>query len=257
MSKPQTYSFRGDVGTDKKRLLLYSADHKPGTGPEEVIELIKFNDTDGYIGQIPEDISIEGVQYKKGDLIHYSDGGLFGSDKVYKVDTIKSPKNYAKGEVEYKSAYNKWLGRYITGDHNKNWYILSEGSTGYDSKGNYNILKKGKWVDNTDSASSSPTTKSITNSTDVTNSTSDTNTTTDTSSAISTDSTTRSFDFLDDILGTQKEDSKDKTTELDPNQIANTIVNETKLNDTAISSLVSTYLNSLNRINRSYNTQTK
>jgi hypothetical protein len=57
-------------------------------------------------------------------------------------------------------------------------------------------------------------------------------------------------------MGT-KTDGTSETKEFDPNQIANTIVNETKLNDTAISSLVSNYLNSLHRINRSYNTQTK
>ena len=96
-----------------------------------------------------------------------------------------------------------------------------------------------------------------TNTTSSISSTTNTSPTTDSSSITSTDSTTRSFDFLDDVLGTQKEASKDKTTEVDPNQIANTIVNDTKLNDTAISNLVSTYLNSLYRINKSYNTQPK
>ena len=114
-------------------------------------------------------------------------------------------------------------------------------------------------TDSTSSTSSTDSTSS-TSSTTTTDSTTGTSSTTstDTSSTTSTDSTTtRSFDFLDDVLGTQKESSKDKATDLDPNQVANAIVSDTKLNDTAISSLVSTYLSSLHRINRSYNTQTK
>ena len=96
-----------------------------------------------------------------------------------------------------------------------------------------------------------------TGSTSSISSTTNTSSTTDASSTTSTDSTTRSFDFLDDVLGTKNKDNEDKPTEIDPNQVANTIVSETKLNDDAISSLVSTYLNSLHKINRSYNTQTK
>lgn len=148
---------------------------------------------------------------------------------------------------------------------NGKWRVyLNKASASKGSAGNVaSTTSKASNTSITSSTGSNPSVSNTSNtsSTSSTSPTTTTDSTTSTGSITSTDtntdSTTRSFDFLDDVLGTQKEASKDKTTELDPNQIANTIVSETKLNDTAISSLVSTYLNSLHRINRSYNTQTK
>lgn len=218
-----------------------------------------------YVATAPDNIDFHDLKVKKGDLIMCTSTGYIRPIK------LAARQDYNKGDVEFAFIENKGvtLGRYIKGNHNKNWYVIANGSTEYDPNGK-RVLTNGKWgdysnatssnnssqTDSTPSTSSTSTTGS--SSTSSTSSTTDTSSTTGTSSITSTDSsTTRSFDFLDDVLGIQKEGSKDKTEEVDPNQIANTIVNDTKLNDNALDKLVSTYLNSLYRINRSYNTQTK
>ena len=148
------------------------------------------------------------------------------------------------------------IGQTLVKVSDKKWRVYLKGSSASSSKIN-KALSNTRSTTSSDSITSTSNTSSAKSVSPITGSTTDTSSTVSTDSTTNTDSTTRSFDFLDDVLGTQKEASKDKTTELDPNQIANTIVSETKLNDTAISSLVATYLNSLHRINRSYNTQTK
>lgn len=231
-----------------------------------------------YVATAPDNIDFHDLKVKKGDLIMCTSTGYIHPIKLAAIQ------DYNKGDVEFAFIENKGvtLGRYIKGNHNKDWYVIANGSTEYDPNGK-RVLTNGKWGDysnatssnNSSQTDSTPSTSSTStngssstsstsstkgsSSTSSTSSTITTGSTTGTGSTTSTDSTSnRSFDFLDNVLGTQKkEDSKDKTTELDPNQVANTIVSDTKLNDTAISSLVSTYLNSLYRINRSYNTQTK
>lgn len=219
-----------------------------------------------YVATAPDNIDFHDLKVKKGDLIMCTSAGYIRPIK------LAARQDYNKGDVEFAFIENKGvtLGRYIKGNHNKDWYVIANGSTEYDPNGK-RVLTNGKWgnysnatsSNNSNQTDSTPSTSSASSSTSSsstssTSSTTTTGSTTDASSTTSTDSsTTRSFDFLDDVLGIQKEGSKDKPAEVDPNQIANTIVNETKLNDTAVSSLVSNYLNSLYRINRSYNTQTK
>lgn len=56
--------------------------------------------------------------------------------------------NYGRGEVEYKKDTNgKWMARYASPlAKDQNWYYVAEGSTGYDSSGNYNKYVNGQWV---------------------------------------------------------------------------------------------------------------
>lgn len=212
-----------------------------------------------YVCELPEDMKLDGEKYPKGTIIVWN---TFGNNydiitdpkydnKYFNSDTFKSWKgpdifNFRRTQQDLRDINAEDFAKYsklLKGENNQIWLTKRVSQAAQAVSNTLNNISDASRSNDALTAeydSSSPTDSTTTNLTTSTSPTS-----------------TRSFDFLDDILGTQKEGSKDKTTELDPNQIANTIVNETKLNDTAISSLVSTYLNSLNRINRSYNTQTK
>ena len=214
-------------------LYLFNTSEKEATGiPVVKIEHSLFG-PEKYVCKLPFDVNLQGVgQGKAGDLV-YCENGLRIKWKIIK------PTN---------TDYNKLLKSLSYGDADIPRANRSKTSQQKEENKDLNL--------STTSSTSDTNSSTNTSSTTSTDSTTDTDSTTSTDT--STDSTTtRSFDFLDNVLGTQKEGSKDKATELDPNQVANTIVSDTKLNDTAISSLVATYLNSLHRINRSYNTQTK
>lgn len=233
------------------------------SGDKIEIPLIKY-EKNTFVAQLQKNTMLEGKVYPKGTIIIYK-GPNNQDDNNYTI--IVDPKYYDKYNSDIGKGWTREgtpdifnfrqtqqtlrdinaedfakYSKFLKSENNQNWLIKSVSQAV--SNTSNNALEN----NSSDVSESNASGSNDTPTTEYDNS-SPTDSTTSTS--------TRSFDFLDDILGTQKEASKDKTTELDPNQIANTIVNETKLNDTAISSLVSTYLNSLHRINRSYNTQTK
>lgn len=274
MSKNSKREFEHYVfSLDKNNNCIFTIFNKNKNIPtgSKQITLIRSNKTSApyafntFIGKIPFDFTLKGKEYHKGDLIEYN--YATGSSTVIKNPQTDNPHNTVFANPLQGVLYANTLDQY-----NK----LTKGSKSIidlDSFKWTNLepFKKSKSIEKSSEKSwlmqipsdSRDRIKQVLSNSDSSNDSSNSGSlnSSDSSSApiTDTDSTTstRSFDFLDDILGTQKEQSKDKTTELNPNQIANTIVNETKLNDTAISSLVSTYLNSLYRINRSYNTQTK
>lgn len=83
----------------------------------------------------------------------------YGSNKI---NTARAH-NYGRGEVEYKKDTNgQWMARYTSPlAKDQNWYYVAEGSTGYDSSGNYNKYVNGQWVK---IKNSSPKTDSVSTS---------------------------------------------------------------------------------------------
>lgn len=170
-----------------------------------------------YLGKLSEDVIYKGKKYKAGDIVKYFGGTsrpsftIVSNPSSVKHFDEDTKKLYEKQHAEIVNQYNKVSASSKTSSSNtqENWLL----------KGMKKPLKELQAKSSTNSAGLQGGAIGAVTA----------NLPEQTSSDAETASTARSFDFIDDILGTKSTDAENGNTDYDPNEVANNTVSNSSL----------------------------
>lgn len=211
---------------------------------DQYIPMYKFkSDTfsNTYICKLPYDVELNGIFYREGDIIICEQGALGDKYDIIQKPLENMKDNFLGGETKYmidNDIYNKYNNIYTKfSTHTSSWIEnsikQSINSILHPAIGNQPV---GDISGDTPGAIGALTTEYNSSSP------------TDSSSSVS-------FDFIDDVLGTKSSDSDNGNTDYDPNAVANNTIQNSDLNKIkkyTVNELVSAYSKAMQEILSNY-----